>query len=723
MAIITLTAHAQDVGGLLAATSLSVRTAAALPPDFRSVVSTTYASRTNTTISKPAGTADNDILIGALFVGASGTAPTPTAPSGWTMIGTATSVVDPSGFNGKFYLYWKRAASEGASFTFTHAAASSQAFIAAYSGCVMSGSPVDVSSSNSGTGSTSTGTGVTTAGANELLLWIAHNWDIAAVTPPAGMVERFEGLICLADTRQVAAGATGNKATTANGNTITQSPWVARLIALKPADPNAQPQPQPPVVNAASFNIALPASNGQIVGTVTASNSPTSWAITAGNSAGYFAISNAGVVTVTSAGASGLTDQTYNLTVLASNEVGNGSGLVSILAATSIGASPEGGPFNTTRHATTSTFASVISAAQNGDLVLLASGNYGSWSGTNKSIVIAPEPGASPTMTLALNSSAANFTIDGCHTEISASSNGMVRSALPFTSPGISLNTFSNSGASGGNNVTIKRCWLVSGGFGGGYFEFANSGAITFTFDRCFFTGVTTGEAIIRNQVHGSTQNIIVKNCFFYDLICDGVKIDCAGPTVQDCEFNKLHPHGTAEHSDCIQFQGSANGCTIVRNLFIDFEQALSGFDGMRSCTITDNVCNNLTTPAVHWITCGGDNPASTVNHNTVVGSKVGAGGTPAIICGSKPGSSTSITNITNNIGRVSLEAIAGGAAGVPTTNTKNMWSGASSPNINGVPTFVGGANPTTYQGYKLAPGSAGKNAASDGTDVGARIA
>ena len=36
-----------------------------------------------------------------------------------------------------------------------------------------------------------------------------------------------------------------------------------------------------------------------------------------------------------------------------------------------------------------------------------------------------------------------------------------------------------------------------------------------------------------------------------------------------------------------------------------------------------------------------------------------------------------------------------------------------------GTPVFVGGSKPTTYAGYRLAAGSPGKGAASDGTDMG----
>jgi len=99
-----------------------------------------------------------------------------------------------------------------------------------------------------------------------------------------------------------------------------------------------KPHPVPvggaaPVVTNANLNITLPVVNGQLVGTVTATNSPTSWSITAGNSAGYFTINNSGNITVTSAGASGLTAGSYSLTVQATNSYGSGTGTAAITVA------------------------------------------------------------------------------------------------------------------------------------------------------------------------------------------------------------------------------------------------------------------------------------------------------------------------------------------------------------------------------------------------------
>ena len=41
---------------------------------------------------------------------------------------------------------------------------------------------------------------------------------------------------------------------------------------------------------------------------------------------------------------------------------------------------------------------------------------------------------------------------------------------------------------------------------------------------------------------------------------------------------------------------------------------------------------------------------------------------------------------------------------------------------VSGMPSFTGGANPTTYAGYALAAGSPGKANASDGIDRGVRF-
>lgn len=98
-----------------------------------------------------------------------------------------------------------------------------------------------------------------------------------------------------------------------------------------------------PVVNAGSFNpdlyaVAKAAANLTLsttaVGQMTATNSPTSWSITAGNASGYFAIDNNGSITITNpTGQKGLIPTTYTLTIQATNASGSGSNTATITVA------------------------------------------------------------------------------------------------------------------------------------------------------------------------------------------------------------------------------------------------------------------------------------------------------------------------------------------------------------------------------------------------------
>src|SRR5919109_4160863 len=64
-------------------------------------------------------------------------------------------------------------------------------------------------------------------------------------------------------------------------------------------------------------------------------------------------------------------------------------------------------------NATPSNFAAQVSAAGAGQTICLASGNYGTWQGTNKAITIKRADGASPTMRFSFGSGDSGFTLDG----------------------------------------------------------------------------------------------------------------------------------------------------------------------------------------------------------------------------------------------------------------------------------------------------------------------
>src|SRR5882724_11164104 len=91
------------------------------------------------------------------------------------------------------------------------------------------------------------------------------------------------------------------------------------------------------VVNNTTFNFAVPAEFAQTVGTVTATNSPTSWSITGGNTGNVFSIDSSGNIkananlSLYSPYSTGVQPTTYNLTVQATGPGGSGSGSVSVV--------------------------------------------------------------------------------------------------------------------------------------------------------------------------------------------------------------------------------------------------------------------------------------------------------------------------------------------------------------------------------------------------------
>ena len=143
---------------------------------FRSMSSIGYGSRTNTVVTAPSGIVNGDILILAVLIAGPSpeTRPTPTMPSGFTVIQGPAEVTDASDFGVKRVLAWKLASSESGSYTVTHAAASSQAVMVCISGA---SSSTPVSSDNSGTGTTTTALGVTTPSNNSLVLFFAQAWE------------------------------------------------------------------------------------------------------------------------------------------------------------------------------------------------------------------------------------------------------------------------------------------------------------------------------------------------------------------------------------------------------------------------------------------------------------------------------------------------------------------------------------------------------------------
>lgn len=215
--------------------------------------STTGASadaRTNTVLTAPSGILDLDILLAGLVTSHLTTTPTPTPPAGFTRIGTELSY-SSGGYQTKLGLWWKRASSESGSYTFSHSSADCQGWIGAYSGCLVSGTPVGTPSQNSGTGTTTTGTGIVTGAPNSVIFYAAtdFNWG-AGLAPPTGMTERLDGDWYLAEQLIASAGATGNRTqTNSNG---AGDPWLAYMVELLAATSPATLPSQLPLLGVGS---------------------------------------------------------------------------------------------------------------------------------------------------------------------------------------------------------------------------------------------------------------------------------------------------------------------------------------------------------------------------------------------------------------------------------------------------------------------------------------
>jgi hypothetical protein len=355
------------------------------------------------------------------------------------------------------------------------------------------------------------------------------------------------------------------------------------------------------------------------------------------------------------------------------------------------------------RHATPASFASQVAAATPGQRVCLGAGDYGTWTGTDKAITIAPDHGVSPQMSFEFGATASGFTIDGGHTRLNS------------RSPGIDLGP--SSFDPGSKNITVKN--TAATGHGAFFvLDIRTDGPGIVIKGNVFhdleYPNTTSGAVRVLNSGRVGAANVVIEGNLFRDMGADA--IDPGSPaTIIGNDFSNVN--STAKdprHTDVIQIGGP--GGEIIEGNFIHNGciQGIDAFDGTANNTITDNVIVGCT---VHSLVMAGDTPGSTVAHNTIVGSPGGS----LIECGSKPGEGPSVTRIVNNISQGGIAS--SGVPCKPSQDSHNMFfSGAASPNLNGMPRFVGGAHPTTYAGYALMQGSPGKGAADDGLDTGARV-
>jgi hypothetical protein len=92
------------------------------------------------------------------------------------------------------------------------------------------------------------------------------------------------------------------------------------------------PHTAPQIVSGQVFTATMPVTTGKQIGRVLATNLPTAFLFTLGNSNGYWAIDNTGMISVTAAGQAGLVAGDTFPKVAAANSMGQGpDGTIEIL--------------------------------------------------------------------------------------------------------------------------------------------------------------------------------------------------------------------------------------------------------------------------------------------------------------------------------------------------------------------------------------------------------
>ncbi len=352
------------------------------------------------------------------------------------------------------------------------------------------------------------------------------------------------------------------------------------------------------------------------------------------------------------------------------------------------------------------TLASQITAATVGQTICLASGNYGTFAGTNKAITIKAAAGATATMLFNFTTGDNGFTLDG----LSGAGGTILNGAKDITIKNTAFTTSLTIDGVTNSNILLDSNTHININFpssGSGTYACADvpAGAIHFPYSQATHSGVT------------------VRNSLFKGGHKDGIQSG-VGVNIINNEFDDIAEHGavctgwwdTSPHSDPIQLIG-ATGSIVRGNYIHNVADGIVAYDGVDNVLIENNVVD---IQSGRWGIELYSDTNSIVRYNTLV-YRTTCDYAPCghIILSRKTSDPVGTgTQVYDNVAYVvSLQNSSTAAV-----NRNNMLrSGVSGQNFSGVPVFEGGSNPTTWEGFKLAANSPGITGASDGGPVGIR--
>jgi hypothetical protein len=341
-------------------------------------------------------------------------------------------------------------------------------------------------------------------------------------------------------------------------------------------------------------------------------------------------------------------------------------------------------------NASPGSLASALNAAAAGQIICLASGDYGTISGAAKpgTVWVWAAAGATPTARLEL-SGAANIEFNG------------------LTVRGGSL-------SGGTNNVTIRNSTFTS------HLRIAGLANANVLLDHNTHANINSpGQSESPARIHLSYDSATPSGVTVqYSLLAggdsDGIQSG-VGLNIVNNEFRDINQNGP-NHTDAIQLLG-ARGAVIRGNYIHRSSTGIVAYDGLAGALIEDNV---IDLPERPWGIELYSDDGSIVRHNTLAYGSCDYN----LPCGqidlnrkSSDDAGRGTVVVDNVATQISLQG--GSSAAVRHHNL--LRRGAAPGDIVGIPVFVGGASPTSWAGFRLAPGSPGKGAASDGADIGRR--
>jgi hypothetical protein len=382
----------------------------------------------------------------------------------------------------------------------------------------------------------------------------------------------------------------------------------------------------------------------------------------------------------------------------------------------------------TTKHATPSTFVSVASGATPGDVIGLASGDYGTWLGASYSgwVTFVPEPGATVRIVLGFNTSGPG-------------ARSFIRFAGPSPMPQTAQGALSISGtigkstagdpSNGTHHVELINC-LTDGS------QFVGYAGSDILIQGCTFQRYSKAGEEGRIQLKPATTRWTVRGNLIQDpaagpfFASDGMQIAGSGHLFEENVLKHLHLVGTT-HCDAIQHFGGLSDSILRRNYFKDVTNGFVSYDGnTHRLTLEDNIFDGRNDNPWSLVLLSDDH--STVRHNTIVGNPQRTGGVIRLGNNATKGLPASVgTEFYNNV----AYGFGDNDDGATPVQHHNNWYGSPTQgagNVSGRAVFAGGGSTdtldfpefATYDDarayFQLASG-AGRAAGVDGVDMGIR--